>query len=198
MHRWEYEVPTFNYGDAYPGSIAPFLANVHRDRWLPGMFGLMPHWAKPDLFRSTYNARSETVAEKPSFRNAWRHLQRCVIPVDAFFEPNYETGRPVRWRIERSDGHAFGLAGLWERRFDGDEARWSFTMLTINADEHPLMRLFHPPGKEKRSVVILPDDSWDDWLQCSQDDARRFLLPFDPDPMIATPEPRPARTAQEG
>ncbi|MEY4750729.1 MAG: hypothetical protein RIQ60_2943 [Pseudomonadota bacterium] len=80
-------------------------------------FGLLPGWARDDkLMRQTYNARSETVAEKPSFRSAWRKRQFCLIPVQAFFEPNYEdsSGPPVRWRIERGDGAPFCVAGLWE------------------------------------------------------------------------------------
>jgi putative SOS response-associated peptidase YedK len=66
--------------------------------------------------RQTYNARSETVAEKPSFRSAWRKRQFCLIPVQAFYEPNYEdaSAAPVRWRIERGDGEPFCVAGLWE------------------------------------------------------------------------------------
>lgn len=194
MTHWQYVLPGFEDGDAYPGSTAPFLPTASRREWIRGTFGLMPHWARPDLFRRTYNARSETADVLPSFRNAWKHRQWCVIPVDAFFEPNYESGRPVQWRIERADGAPFGLAGLWERRFDGDESRWSFTMLTINADEHPLMSAFHAPGKEKRSVVILADDEWDDWLDCAPNLARLFLKPFDPELMVASPDPLPPRS----
>ena len=118
----------------------------------------------------TYNARSETVGEKPSFRNAWRNRQLCVIPVQAFCEPNYESGKAIRWRIEREDGKPFGLTGLWESRVGKEsEPVWSYTMLTINADEHPLMHRFHKPGDEKRSVVVLDDDAWQDWLKAERE-----------------------------
>ncbi|MBI3093478.1 MAG: SOS response-associated peptidase family protein [Rhodocyclales bacterium] len=142
----------------------------------------------------TYNARSETVAEKSSFRNAWRHCQFCVIPVQAFFEPNYESGKAVRWRIEREDGKPFGLAGLWESRGGKDEeTTWSFTMLTINADEHPLMHRFHKPGDEKRSVVVLDDDAWLAWLTSDREDqVRGFLQQFAPGRFRAVADPRPA------
>ena len=63
-------------------------------------------------------------------------------------------------------------------------------MLTINADEHQFMKQFHKPCDEKRSVVVLPDDSWADWLDCgTTDEARFFLSPFAPDLMAATPDP---------
>lgn len=188
-------LPGFEYGEAYPGSIGPFRASTKPDVWLPGTFGLLPHWAEPKLAKMTYNARSETVAEKPSFRNAWRHRQFCVIPVQAFYEPNYESGKAVRWRIEREDGKPFGLAGLWESRPGKDgETAWSYTMLTINADEHPLMHRFHKPGEEKRSVVVLDDESWQDWLKADREDqVRGFLQQFDPGKFRAEADPRPAK-----
>lgn len=195
LAKWDYPLPDFEYGEAYPGRVAPFLPGPPSDRWTPGTFGLMPHWAKDTLYRSTYNARSETVAEKPAFRSAWKALQFCVIPVQAFYEPNYENGRTVRWRIERADREPFGLAGIWEQVRRGDDFAWSFSILTINADEHPLMRRFHAPGTEKRSVVVLPDDAWHAWLSCrSTDEARRFLNDFAPATMGAEPDPRSHKT----
>jgi putative SOS response-associated peptidase YedK len=115
--RHTVETPRLDFGETFPGGIAPFLANTLPTEWLPGMFGLVPHWGDPSqLFRMTYNARSETVAEKPSYRNAWRNRQFALIPVESFYEPCYETGKPIRWRIGRADGEPFALAGLWERR----------------------------------------------------------------------------------
>lgn len=73
--------------ECYPTRSAPFLPNDETS-WQEGTFGLLPHWAKPDLARRTFNARSETVATLPSFRNAWKHRQLSVIPMEAFFEPN--------------------------------------------------------------------------------------------------------------
>lgn len=120
--------PAFGYGETFPGGVAPFLSNALADEWLPGMFGLVPHWAEPRrLARMTYNARCETVADKPSFRSAWRQRQFALIPVESFYEPCYDSGRAVRWRIEQADGEPFALAGLWERRMGDDgPAHWSF------------------------------------------------------------------------
>ncbi len=199
LDQFGYGLFDFEYGsECYPQQIAPFLANCSA-HWLPGVFGLLPHWAKPDLARRTYNARSETVASLPSFRAAWRRRQLAVVPVQSFFEPNYETGRPVRWRIMRQDGEPFGLAGIWEQRhLEGGELQWSFTMLTVNADDHPLMSRFHAPGKEKRSVVVLDNDGWNTWLQGrDEDDLRHGLRLFDPDVMTAEPAPRPVRTGRQ-
>ncbi len=161
--------PDFSYGEAaYPGSIVPVVTNFAPREWVPACFGLIPTWAKDaKIARNTYNARSETVGEKPSFRSAWKRGQLCIIPADAIYEPCYETGKAVRWRIERGDGKPMGIAGLWERRLKDDGLpSWSMTMLTINADSDPVFRRFHKPEDEKRSVVILPDDGWGDWLRC--------------------------------
>lgn len=66
-------LPDFSYGEAYPGSIVPIATNFAPRLWVPARFGLIPGWAKDTkIARSTYNARSETVAEKPSFRHAWQ------------------------------------------------------------------------------------------------------------------------------
>lgn len=199
LQKYQLELPDFDYGEAYPGLTAPVLTNFDRSIWLPAAFGLVPAWAKDaTIARRTYNARSETVAEKPSFRHSWKQRQLCIIPAEVIYEPNYQSGKAVRWRIERADGEPFGIAGIWERRLRDDGLpRWSMSMLTINADAHPFMRRFHKPGDEKRSIVIIPDDEWRDWLSAtSEAQVRSFLHPFDPDLMTATADPRPARRAK--
>jgi putative SOS response-associated peptidase YedK len=173
--------------DVWPMYAASFIrrpreADVGDDAVPPreavvGQFGLIPHWATdPSMARHTYNARSETVANKPSFRDAWRKSQHCIIPADAFFEPDWRSGRPIPTRIARADGEPMGIAGLWSwwKSPQGDELQ-SYTMLTINADAHPLMRLFHKPTDEKRMVVILPEDRYDVWLQASADHSMSLL-----------------------
>jgi len=72
---------------------------------LPGLFGLVPHWSADTKITShTYNARSETVASKPSFRDAWLKPQHCIIPADAIFEPDWRSGKAIPTRIARADG----------------------------------------------------------------------------------------------
>ena len=127
---------------------------------------MIPHWAKdPSLAKKTYNARSETVATKPSYRDAWRLGRRCIIPAEAFYEPDWRTGRAVPTRIARADGRPMGIAGIWTgwRAPDGTIVR-SMSMLTVNADQHPLMKNLHRPEDEKRMVVILDEDDFDAWL----------------------------------
>jgi putative SOS response-associated peptidase YedK len=142
-----------------------------------GTFGLLPGFAKEVAYgRRTYNARSETVHRLPSFRESWAKGWRCIVPVETLYEPNYESGRAERWGIRRVDGKGLAVAGIYRRWTSPDgELLWSFAMLTVNADGHPVYARMHRPGDEKRMVVILDGDEQDDWLTCPVGEASRFF-----------------------
>ncbi|MGI4850062.1 MAG: SOS response-associated peptidase [Janthinobacterium lividum] len=194
--------------EVYPGNMAPMIRLAPQPGARPGlssdsmevvsaMFGLVPHWADTRLARQTYNSRSETTAIKPAFREAWKRRQFCVIPVLAIFEPSYETGAPVRWQISAQSGQSLGIAGIWDYKTDGPNGAplLSFSMLTVNADDDPLMRRFHKPGDEKRSVVILPPARYEEWLHSSVEDAPEFLQLFPSGELQALAAPRAAKPA---
>lgn len=153
---------------------------------LVGSFGLTPHWSKDaTIARRTYNARSETVHEKPSYRDAWRLARHCIIPAEAIYEPDWRSGKAVPTRITRADGKPMGIAGLWSvwKAPTGDVTH-SFTMLTINADDHPFMRQYHKPEDEKRMVVILSERDYDGWLSAPANQSRDFLRQFPADNLL--------------
>jgi putative SOS response-associated peptidase YedK len=148
---------------------------------------------------STMNARAETIGQLRSYASAWKKTQLCLVPMQCFYEPNWATGKHERWRIGMADQHDFAVAGLWcdwqER--DGSTSH-AFTQLTINADTHPLMRKFHKPEDEKRSLVIVPADDYDAWLHCRDTElARSFLRLYPADLMIAAPAPKPAKKTEK-
>lgn len=175
----------------WPGNISPFIRkHEHADvgdeavpfrELMTGAFGMIPHWSKDTkITKSTYNARAETVAEKNSFRDAWRLGRHCIVPAEAIFEPDYRSGKAVWTKITRVDDKPMGIAGIWtgwRNPATGDILR-SFSMLTINADDHPFMRNFHKPEDEKRMVVILAEDDYDDWLNAGPADSQAFLQQF--------------------
>ncbi|ROR25175.1 putative SOS response-associated peptidase YedK [Comamonas sp. BIGb0124] len=193
-------LPNGTRPDLWPGYVGSFIRRpresdagdeaVAQHEALPGVFGLIPHWAKDTkISRQTYNARSETVAEKPSFRDAWRRAQHCIIPADWIYEPDWRSGKAVPTRIQRADGHPMGIAGLWASCKLGDEWVHSFTMLTVNADDHELMRNFHKPHDEKRMVVILGEGSYDAWLDSLPGPASSdFMRQYPAGNLIASPE----------
>lgn len=192
--------------DMWPGYAGTFIrahsqalvgdAAVPSREALTGLFGLVPHWS-PDtkITQYTYNARSETVASKPSFRDAWAQAQHCIIPADAIFEPDWRSGRPVPTRISRADGEPMGIAGLWSAwKSPKGEVVNSFTMLTIHAAQHPLMRLFHKPADEKRMVVILQANQYDDWLNSRAEHSKPFLRPYPAEDLVASAALAPQAT----
>lgn len=151
-----------------------------------GQFGLLPFWAKArSLGRNTYNARTETVATKPTYRIAWREAKHCIIPAAAIYEPDWRTGKSVPTRISRTDGGIMSIAGLWERWKTPDGELHSYTMLTVNADDHALMQNFHKPGSEKRMVVILPNGLIQDWLRAPAERSMDFMRPYPADRLQA-------------
>jgi len=193
--------------DVWPGYPATFIrrpreADVGDDavperEAVAGLFGLIPHWATDTrIGRQTYNARSETVAVKPSFRDAWNKAQHCVIPLDLFFEPDWRSGKAVATRIGSTDNVPLGIAGLWSAWKSPKGLIHSFTMLTVNADGHDLMCQFHKPVDEKRMVVILPPDSYDYWLKATPQQSVDFMRQY-PAHKLAASEP-PAQTLSEG
>jgi len=132
-----------------PGELSFF-------RW-----GLIPSWAKdPAIGNRMINARSETVTEKPSFRNAFRH-RRCLVPADSFYEWK-RNGQKVPYRILMKDESLFSMAGLWERWTAPDgEIICSFSILTttpngLMAGIHDRMPVILTPEDEKRWLTPMP------------------------------------------
>jgi putative SOS response-associated peptidase YedK len=168
-------------GETFPGYAAPMIRATGDGglRAELGVFGLLPTWAKDRAFgKRTYNARTETVAEKPSYRTAWAKKQFCLVPMERFYEPCWETGKAVRWSIHRTDHNPFAVAAIWDQWVEKStgEIVLSFSMLTINADNHPVMGKFHKPGDEKRSLVVMPTGRWSDWLGATASSARDMLF----------------------
>jgi len=158
-----------------------------------GRWGLVSAMTKPDglpkaLKLSTFNARSESAARSFTFGNAWRKGQRCLIPAESFFEPDWRSGKAVATQFTRADGELMMIAGLWDRwRDEAGQVRESYTMLTINADVHPLLRDYHRPGDEKRMVVILPEGAYEAWLNIDPEESTAVLIHYPADRLVAIP-----------
>lgn len=184
--------------DAYPSYLAPF---VYLDDGKPkcelAKFGLVPHWAinLKNYGNSKYNARSETVAELKTFKSAWKDCRFGLVLMESFYEPNFEvTGikdKSIRYRIKRTDGAPQAAACIYERVVDRatGEIIFTFSMLTINATDHPVMKHFHKLEDEKRSIVILQESDYQNWLNADHDMARE-LLKLAPDNFLKS-EPAP-------
>lgn len=140
-------------------------------------WGLIPSWAKDKAIgQKMINARSETAAEKPSFRNAMKR-RRCLIPADGFFEWREEGGRKQPYLIGMKDGRAFAFAGLWESWNDPEDGELlTCTILTTEANE--FMSELHD-----RMPVILPKEDYTIWLDPANESPEKLtplLRPCDP------------------
>ena len=159
-----------------------------------GQFGLVPPWVKSASdakLRSPklVTARAETVTTSKNFRDAWLKGQRCIVPMMAFFEDDWRSGKAVPTRIARVDGKPMGAAGLWETWTGAaGEVIVSFCLLTVNANSHALMHRYGPPGSEKRIVAILNEGAYGAWLNAAQPDkAREFMRAYPAEGLTANP-----------
>ena len=173
-------VPEFTANaDWRPTDRAPIvrLADEGARECVLARWGLVPGWA-PDLKFGTrcINARAETVASVPAFRNAFRK-RRCLVPVNAFFEWSGDKGHRLKWRIALRDEPLFALAGLWEWWQDREsgEGVTSYTIVTCgaNAAIAPL---------HDRMPVIVREADFTRWLD-PRDDAQPLLVSFDAEAM---------------
>jgi putative SOS response-associated peptidase YedK len=149
---------------------------------LTARWGLIPHWVKDlgSFKASLFNARAESAADKPSFRDAMRR-SRCVLPASGFYEWTSAGGAKQPFHIVRRDGRPMALAGLWSVWNRGDAPLLSCTILTTRPNR--VMRPLHD-----RMPVILAPDELDRWLDPATDDPEHLqdlLDPYDDDALEA-------------
>jgi putative SOS response-associated peptidase YedK len=172
------EVRTESLDENY--NVAPtdpvYAVAEHEGARLLGRFrwGLIPHWAK-DAKKIHINARGETVATKPLFRDAFRH-KRCLLPADGFYEWEPKERGRIPHYIYRRNGRPMGFAGVWSSWKDPETGEWVRTCAIITTAANDAIRSIHA-----RMPVILPEDRWDVWLDRSNEDVTELatlLVPF--------------------
>lgn len=190
----EHEPDSYNTNGIGPWQQGPF---IHAQGLDIGQWGLIPWFSnsrrptgKLGKPISTNNCRIETVATAPSFKAPWARGQRCLIPAADYDEPYWGTGKNIWWRFARKDGEAWALAGIWNEWTDpaSGEIVVSYTMLTQNCDDHPLLSLMHKPDpalppeeQDKRSVIPIERKDWDTWLNGSIEEAMALVKLPEPD-----------------
>src|SRR5216683_6338026 len=183
--------PAPNAAPTYNGAPTDTLPIVRLDRdgrrsldllrW-----GLIPYWATDiKIGARCINAMAETVAIKPAFRDAFARGQRCIVPVDGFYEWKKTGTGKQPYAIVGADGLPLALAGLWERwrdRAAGDTTQ-TFTIITTAPNE--LCAPIHD-----RMPVVLPREVWATWLGehgAEPDDLLALLRPYPAELMRAYP-----------
>jgi putative SOS response-associated peptidase YedK len=144
-------------------------------------WGLIPYWVKDtksasEIRTKTFNAKSETLSEKPSFRNSLRR-KRCLVPVSGFYEWQAQEKRKIPYYITLKEQPILALAGLYDiwTNPESGEVLNTFTIVTTHAN--PMMEVIH--NLKKRMPVILNSDGERIWLDISSDPVKEGLfLPF--------------------
>lgn len=158
-----------------PGQTVPVIGGEGAGRWLaPMRWGLIPHWAKEaSIGHKLINARAETLADKPSFRDSFRH-RRCLIPADGFYEWKRDGKSSIPYRIVLPGQELFAFAGLWDRWDALEGSVFSFTIITTAAS--PAMQGIHA-----RMPVILSDErEYAAWLEGSDiGTLEKMLRPYE-------------------
>jgi putative SOS response-associated peptidase YedK len=176
-----FETPTPLFGANY--NIAPQtdvpIVRLRADeretaivRW-----GLVPHWAEnPESFSANlFNARSETVGEKPAFRSAVKS-RRCLVPTSGFYEWKRLEGSKQPYFIYNTESDPFAFAGLWER-WEGFGGRVLETCTILTTEANFLMKSVH----DRMPVILRPKD-YDEWLDPTNKDVEGLGHLFKPFP----------------
>ena len=180
MQEFELQVPLdFPVFDRYnipPTVQIPVIRRLETQRTMSLMrWGLLPSWTNdPKKSPLLNNARAETVAEKPSFRSAYKN-RRCIIPASGFFEWLTEGKSKQPYLFRHPDDRPLAFAGLWEKWGELE----SCTIITTEANE--VMAPIHD-----RMPVILGRNDYSRWLDTSAD-VDGLLTPCPPDELICYP-----------
>ena len=180
-------------GEPQAKTVGPFGSGLFLRPSVAGLVAQVGQWGMirpgqaervPERRYQTNNARIETVADKPTFRAAWRAGRRCLVPAAWYAEPNWETGRNIWWHLRRADGQPWFLAGLWSEWVDpvSGEMVPNYTVLTCNCDTHTLLSRLHKPDpkvgsdqQDKRSLIHIAPQDWAQWLNGSTEQAMRLV-----------------------
>ncbi len=167
-----------------PSQAVAVIANNEQQKIELFQWGLIPFWAKdPTIGNRMINARAETLAEKPSFKNAYRR-RRCLVLADGFYEWKKVNGAKTPMYIQLAGGEPFGFAGLWESWQSPDDSTiLSCTIITTTPND--LLAEIH-----NRMPVILPASAYETWLdpaERSPDHLDGLLNPYPAAEMTAVP-----------
>ena len=185
-------VPRYNIAPTQPVAV---ITNHSPNKLDYFTWGLIPSWAKdPEIGSRLINARAETLAEKPSYRNAYRR-RRCLILADGFYEwqemPNSKGKQPVYIYIK--DHQIFAFAGIWEI-WNAPDASQIYSCSIITTQPNALIQPIH-----NRMPVILPPEAYSHWLdpdECQPADLDPLLVPYPAEQMAAYPVSRQVNAPQ--
>lgn len=184
--------PRYNIAPSQPVAVITNHANKKLDFFI---WGLIPSWANdPAIGNRLINARAETLAEKPSFRTAFRR-RRCLILADGFYEWREIPGSKAKQPnfIHLTKHKPFAFAGLWDM-WVAPDASVIYSCTIITTQPNTIIQPIH-----SRMPVILPPSAYADWLDPAErqpNELNRWLIPYPPEDMVAYPVSRLVNSPQ--
>lgn len=161
--------PTDQY---YPGHGVPVIINALTRDVEVFYWGLVPSWAKDiTIAKHTYNARAETLSEKPSFKMAFLR-RRCLIPASSYYEWKNVNGLRVPFKFSLKDSPVFMMAGLWEYWVDAD-GNEIYSTTVVTCEPGFVLASYH----ERMPVVFDRTNCWQWMEERPLDEVRQMLLP---------------------
>ena len=155
--------------DNYNISPTSIVSVYLRDGWKMMRWGLIPAWSKePTLKFATFNARSDSVIQKPTFRPAWKHGQRCLIPATGYYEWKKQGSNKTPYFIRSVHDEPLVFAGLWDKWHDNESELFSCTIITCKSDG--ALREIH----DRRPLMLEPNLA-DIWIHGDLDAALEVL-----------------------
>lgn len=172
----------YSYNIAPSQTVVSVINDGTKNRMGYLKWGLIPFWAKDEkIGYKMINARAESLADKPSFRNAYKN-RRCLIVADSFYEWRREGNQKTPMRIKLKSGEPFGFAGIWEK-WKSPEGNEIFSCSIITTVANETMSSIH----DRMPVILRPEDE-QEWLNPDNHDAaylNEFLKPYDSSAMEA-------------
>lgn len=183
IYRAAYHVSAFSIPEV------PVITNDNTTSIQLLNWGLIPFWVKDEktaksIRMKTFNARAETIFEKPSFKHSIMN-KRCIVLADGFFEWREVDVKKIPYYIRLADHRAFAIAGIWDSWHNKakDEEHHTFGLITTHAN--PLIERIH--NTKKRMPVILEPEAEERWLSdgLSKEEINSLMVPYDDSKMEA-------------
>jgi putative SOS response-associated peptidase YedK len=181
----DYE-PTYHRA-AFSGPAHPVITDEEPGRIKLLEWGLIPGWVKnaeqaEEVRKGTFNAKAETVFQKPSFKSSIKD-KRCLVLADGFFEWQSAGMRKYPYYIRLKSKEAFAFAGIWAEWNSGKDAKTTFSIITTEAN--PMLEKIH--NTKKRMPVILRPEDEKRWLEkgLKPEEISSMLRPYDENEMEA-------------
>jgi putative SOS response-associated peptidase YedK len=177
------------HASAFSIPLLPIITNKKPDTIQLYHWGLIPFWVKDEeaaekIRTRTFNARSDTIHEKPSYRTSIKQ-KRCLVIADGFFEWRAHEGKKYPYYIQKVDKSIFCFAGIWDSWANKANKKTVETFSIITTDANPMLSRIH--NVKKRMPVILNESDEKRWLgdDLSPAEIHKILIPYEKDDLEA-------------